>query len=138
MALEFQIVNGRKVLFRAPLQRLGDEGGEPSLEIDEDEIDKLVNLYSIAANERRFRIMMEFMRKGEMHFSDILDVAENPKLVRDCMQPLMEEGLVVHEGRGSSYRPTRTGAVFALTLTAGLARLYEFLESEPDEVDSDE
>jgi len=133
--LELQIVDGKRVLFRTSIEPPNEGSAGPELE--EDMLKRLVAIHSIAANERRIRIMMELMRRGEMQFSDLLGVAENPKLVSDCMKPLMEEGMVVHEGWGSSYKPTWGGSAVAVTMTAGLARLLEFLEEE-QEGDEDE
>lgn len=130
-----QLVRDKRVLFKVPIRGVCDEGGRLAQEIDEDEIGRLAGIYSIAANERRLRIMLELMRRREMQFSDLLDVAENPKLVSDCMKPLMEEGMVVHKKWGSSYRTTDRGAAFALVMTVGLARLLEFLEEEAQDED---
>ena len=131
MALEWQLVNGKQVLFRIPI-RIPAEGSEPAPELGEEEVERLVDLFSVAANERRFRMMQELHRRGEMMFSDLLEVAENPKLVTDCMRPLVEEGLVEHEKWGSAYRPTRAGFVVTATMTGLLPRLLEFLEEEED------
>ena len=125
----------KRVLFRVPIEGVCDEGGRLALEVDEEEIGRLAGIYSIAANERRLRIMLELMRRKEMQFSDLLEVAENPKLVSDCMKPLMEEGMVVHKKWGSSYKTTATGAALALVMTTGLAKLLEFLEEEAQDED---
>jgi len=131
--LELQIVDGRRVLFRTPIEPPAEHQGDVDSELDEGTLERLATIHSIAANERRLRIMMELMRRGEMQFSDLLLVAENPKLVTDCMKPLMEEGMVVHEKWGSSYRPTWSGSALALTMTTGLAKLLEYLEEEQGE-----
>ena len=132
MALEWQLVNGKHVLFRIPIQAQAETTAAEE-ELDEDEVERLVDLFSVAANERRFRMMQELHRRGEMQFSDLLDVAENPKLVTDCMKPLVEEGLVVHEKWESSYRPTRVGLVVTATMTGLLPKLLEFFEEEEEE-----
>lgn len=126
-------MHDKRILFRAPIEGLRDEGDRLALELNEAEIGRLASIYSIAANERRLRIMLELMRRGEMQFSDLLDVAENPKLVSDCMKPLMEEGMVIHKKWGSSYRTTTTGTAFAMAMTTGLAKLLEFLEEETED-----
>ena len=133
MTLELQIVSGRRVLFRAPIQGFREEGDRLSLELDEDEIRRLASVHSIVANEGRLRVMLEMMRRGgEVQFSDLLDVAENPKLVSDCMKPLVEEGMVAHGRWGSSYRTTTTGTAFVVAMTAGLTRMLEFLDEQED------
>ncbi len=136
MSLEFQLVRGRKVLFRFPIQTDEGEGIGSDLGLDEGEIERLAAIHAIAANERRLRMMMELTSRRETTFSDLLDVAENPKLVTDCMKPLMEEGMVTHEKWGSSYRPTEAGVAFAIAMTAGLTKLLEYFEAE--EGDDDE
>jgi len=131
MTLEWQLVNGREVLFRIPILEPVEEA-ESREELDESEAERLADLYSIAANERRLKMMSEMWRKGEMQFSDLLDVAENPKLVVDCVRPLVEGGMVSHQGRGSCYRPTRAGFAFAITMTRAVPRLLEFLEEDEE------
>ncbi len=117
-----------KVLFRWPINAVGEEASELAAEIDEGDIKKLATLYSIGANERRLRMMLELIRQGEMSFSELLKVAVNPKLFGDCMNPLMREGMVIHERRRAPYRTSERGAVLAITMTAGVARLLDVLE----------
>ncbi len=118
------------VLFRWPIHAYGEEVSEMVAEIDDEDIEKLANLYSIGANEKRLRVMLELMRQGEMSFSELLRVAVNPKLVGDCMNPLLKEGMVIHERRRAPYRTSEKGAVLAITMTAGVARLLDVLDEE--------
>jgi hypothetical protein len=133
MVLELQIVDGKRVLFRTPIEPPVEQRREVGFELDKGTLERLAAIHSIAANERRLRVMMELMRRGEMQFSDLLLVAENPKLVSDCVKPLIEEGMVVHEKWGSSYRPTWSGSALAATMTTGLAKLLEYLEEGQEE-----
>ena len=130
MKLELQLLRDGRVLFRWPIQAAEEGVGDFAGEIDEEDIEKLANLYSIGANERRLRVMSELMRQGEMSFSELLKVAMNPKLVRDCMEPLLREGMVIHERKRAPYRTSEKGAILALTMTAGVARLLDVLEEE--------
>ncbi len=125
-----QLLRDGKVLFRWPIRAGGEEVSELAAEIDDGDIERLANLYSIGANERRLRVMLELMRQGEMSFSELLRVAVNPKLVQDCMNPLLEEGMVIHERKGAPYRTSERGAVLAITMTAGVSRLLDVLEEE--------
>jgi predicted transcriptional regulator len=137
MGIELQLVKDGRVLFRLPVRAMGEEV-EEAVELDEEEIERLAELYSIAANQKRLRVMLELMKRGEMSFSEILRIAMNPKLVQDCMEPMVREGLVIHKGRGSGYRPSERGAAFAITMTAGFAKLLEVLESELEGDEQDE
>jgi len=128
--LELRLVRDNKVLFSVPLVYARQETSEADLDIDEEDFERLASLYSIGANERRLRIMVELMRRGEMSFSDLLEVALNPKLVRDCMNPMVREGIVIHERKRAPYKPSFRGVVMATTMTAGLAKLLEFVEEE--------
>jgi len=128
--LELQILKNGRVLFRLPIQGPEERAREFANEIDEGDIEKLANLYSIGANERRLRVMLELTRQGEMSFSEILRLAVNPKLVRDCVEPLMREGMVIHERRREPYRASERGRILAATMTAGVARLLDVLEEE--------
>ena len=139
MTLEWRLVSGNQVLLRIPIQEHVQGSGQGS-RLDDSHLERLVDLLSVAANPRRFRMMSEMISRGEMQFSDLLDLAENPKLVADCMGPLVEEGMVSHEGRGSSYKPTRAGYAFAATVTTAIPLLLEFLEEneEGEEEEGDE
>lgn len=132
-ALEFQLVEDGKVLFRVPLRAHG-EMPEMPLQMNEDDIEKLVSLYSIASNGGRLRMMFELATRDEVKFSDLLEFTSNPKMVHDCLKPMMEEGMLEHEERGP-YRSSVRGAALAITMTAGLAKLLEVLE---EEVEGDE
>ena len=132
MALEVRIVDGERILFRAPIQGLQSSGGSLALELGDETVDRLVEMHALAANGRRLRMMVELLRRGEMQFTELLDIAENPKLVSACMKPMVEEGLVEHEGWGSGYRATSKGEAFAALMTAALASMMDYYEEVED------
>lgn len=116
------------MLFRVPLRAHGEPQEFP-LEMDEDDVEKLASLYSIASNEGRLRMMFEMATREEVKFSDLLELTSNPKMVHDCLKPMMEEGMLEHEERGP-YRPSVRGAALVITMTAGIAKLLEALEED--------
>jgi len=129
LALELRLVRDNKVLFSVPVY--DPEGPvEVGHDLQEEDFGQLTDLYSIAANGRRLRMMVELMKRGEMRFSDMMELALNPKLVKDCVEPMMKAGLVVHEGRGEPYRPSELGTAIAIAMTSGMGRLLEALEEE--------
>jgi hypothetical protein len=68
MPLELRLVQDGEVLFSVPLDFTAGEAGQPDIDLDREEIERLVSIYSIAANERRLRAMIELTQKGEMSF----------------------------------------------------------------------
>ncbi|MDV3244387.1 MAG: hypothetical protein LYZ66_04335 [Nitrososphaerales archaeon] len=133
--LELRVVKDNKVLFTVPLEYSGQEEGEPYEYADEEDIEKLASIYSIVANEGRLRMIMELMRRGEMSFSELLKVAMNPKLVRDCMNPMVREGIVIHEKRRAPYRPSFRGMAMATTMITGITKLMEYLEEGGEDLE---
>ncbi len=125
-----QVVKDNKVLFTVPLEYSGEGEGEPYQYADEEDIEKLASIYSIVANQRRLRMIMELMRRGEMSFSELLKVGLNPKLVRDCMNPMVREGIVIHEKKRAPYRASFSGMAMATTMITGITKLLEYLEEE--------
>jgi len=132
LPLELRLVKDDRILFSVPVW---DPQGplEIQPEMDDEDFMELANLYSIAANGRRLRMMSELMRRGEMRFSDMLEFAVNPKLVRDCMEPMLKAGLVVHDNRREPYRPSELGTALAIAMTTGMERLLQALEEEMEE-----
>lgn len=123
-----------RVLFSLPLtSKLAAEGRAGLSEAD---LDRLSKLYSIGSNRKRLRVMMEFAKGGELRFSDVMQLVTNPKLAQDSLQPMVKEGLVLHE-KGLGYRPSQNGLKILLVLTVGLGRIVALLEDEtggrPDE-----
>jgi predicted transcriptional regulator len=129
MTIELRLVRDGKTIFSFPINSSSDEADRGKLELEEDDMERLADLYSIAASERRFRIMHELARRGQMKHSDILRIAMNPKFVQDCINPMVEGGIVIHEGRHTGYRPSSKGFAY-VTLTTGLSRILELLEEE--------
>lgn len=132
--LELRLVKDNCVLFNVPVW---DSEGSVAIdpELGEEEIGQLIELYSVAANGRRLRMMVELMKRGEMRFSDILELALNPKLVKDCMEPMVKAGLVIHEGRGKPYRPSELGTAIVIAMTSGMGRLLDAMEEEMGEAE---
>lgn len=128
MVLELRLVKNGKTLFRVPMEGSLEVSGLYASAMDDKDIERLADLHSLASNEKRIRIMLEMMKKGKMSFTELLGFAVNPKLVKDCMEPMMREGMVIHEGRGSGYRPSEAGVALAMTMTAGLSKLLDYLE----------
>ena len=129
MTIELRLVRDGKTIFSIPIHSSSEGADRGRLEMEDDDMERLADLYSIAANERRFRIMHELTRRGEMKHSDILRIAMNPKFVHDCINPMVEEGIVIHGKKGTGYRPSNKGFAY-VTLTTGLSRILELLEEE--------
>ncbi|QQG49023.1 MAG: hypothetical protein HY247_01520 [archaeon] len=124
MRFEFTLSGGRRVFFRVHVDVPGEGAGGGELEFGGQEVKELVDLLSLAGNERRLRIMIELMKRPETRFTDLLGVGINPKLVRDCLVPLESAGLVEHR-KGGIYRPSSKGAAVIVTLTLGLRKVLD-------------
>jgi uncharacterized protein YfkK (UPF0435 family) len=126
-------VRGDEIVFRLPIHSIGDSMLDDD-ELDEDEIERLTNIYALASNKKRLRVMMELKRGRELSFTDVLEVAENPKLVRDCMDPMMSERIVTHGSeRGACYRPSDRGSAISQFMTMGLLSFLRALDEEFEE-----
>ena len=126
MPLELLLVRGEEVLHRLPLV----EQAPLPPPMDELELGRLADIYALAANRRRLRVMFELARGTEMRFSDVMQMVTNPKLARDCLQPLLKEGLVLHGERGTTYRASRRGVALGLAMTLGVGRILEALDED--------
>jgi predicted transcriptional regulator len=126
MTLEILLIKNASVLFRFPLDSAGD--GLESL--SESEIDRISALYSIGANRKRLKVMLELAKGNEMRFSEVMQIVMNPKLAQDCLQPLLKEGLVLHGERGSTYRASRRGRALVAAMTLGVGEMLDVLERE--------
>ncbi len=130
--MNLRLTQGDKVLFDLAMPDLpGERGGEaqPS-ELDDREMERLCSFYSMGASQKRLKVMMELAKGSELRFSDVMQIATNPKLAQDCLQPMLKEGLVVHGGRGSGYRMPERALPLVMTLTLGLAKMLALLEEE--------
>ena len=130
--MNLRLMDGDRVLFDLTLPDLPREHearAQPFYLADR-ETQRLCAFYSLGANHRRLKVMMELARGGELRFSDVMQIATNPKLAQDCLQPMLKEGLVVHGGRGSGYRIPERALPLMMTLTVGLARMLTVLEQE--------
>jgi predicted transcriptional regulator len=126
MTLEILLVRNDSVLFRFPLDSVGD--GLESL--SESEIERISALYTIGANRNRLKVMLELAKGNEMRFSEVMQIVMNPKIAQDCLQPLLKEGLVLHGERGSTYRASRRGVALVAAMTLGVGQMLDVLEHE--------
>lgn len=129
MGTELQLVRDGRVLYRIPIQSYEEAEDGLLVDVDEEDLGRLSEIYSIAANEGRLRMMLELARRREMRFSDLLKLSTNPKLVKTCVDEMAHAGLLEHEERGA-YRPSETGSALAIAMTVGLSKLLEALEEE--------
>ncbi len=134
MTMQICLMEDEKVLFSLPLP--SKTAGELPLVLSETELDRLSTLYSIGSNRKRLRVMMEFAKGGELRFSEVMQIVTNPKLAQDSLQPLVKEGLVLHQ-KGLGYKPSDAGLKVLLVLTVGLGRILALVEvgagGRPDE-----
>lgn len=137
MGTELRLIKDGKVLFNLSIPTNETRGRREKLEVDEDSLERLANIYSIVSNERRLRLLIELARRGEMRFSDMLEISVNPKTVSESIGPMLEEGIVLHGGRGSCYRPSDMGTILAFTMSAGLGRLLAAFEEETEDEDDE-
>jgi len=126
MTLEILLVKNDSVIFRFPLDSVGD--GLESL--SDSEIERISALYTIGANRKRLKVMLEFAKGNEMRFSEVTQIVMNPKLAQDCLQPLLKEGLILHGERGSTYRASRRGLALVAAMTLGVGQMLDVLEQE--------
>ena len=117
MPLELALIRDGRVVFRSPILAPGMSQG---YEIRKSDLQELAEIFSLASNEGRLRLMNELMRRQETRFTDLLRIVVNPKLVKDCVEPMVKTGLLVHKSRGSTYRLSSRGAIVISTLTWGL------------------
>lgn len=131
MPLRICLMEDDRVLFSLPLPWRPSDAESPDLpfSLSEAELDRLASLYSIGSNRKRLRVMMELARGRELRFSDVMQIVTNPKLAQDSLQPMVREGLVLHE-KGMGYRPSAPGLRVLLLLTIGLGRMLVLLERE--------
>jgi predicted transcriptional regulator len=126
MTLEIRLVKDDVVLLSLPVDPVGGVNGS----LSDDELDRLSRLYSLGSSRKRLRVMLEFAKGREMRFSDVMQLVTNPKIAQDCLQPLLNDGLVLHGGRGSTYRTSRRGAAIAVAMTLVVGRMLDALGRE--------
>ncbi len=125
------LVDEGKVLFEYELSpRLGDRNLSRSVELAEGELERLSTYYSMGSNQRRLRVMTELAKGVELRFSDIMQIATNPKLAQDCLRPMLKEGLVVHGKRGSGYQISEKALPLVVFLTVGFGKVLSVLERD--------
>ncbi len=118
MAKDLLLFDGKRLLLKLEL-RLPTGEGSP-----DEELDELVSLFAVAANRRRLQIMLELGRLESAKFTDLLRVGINPKLVRDCLTPMIDLGLVEHE-EGKDYRLSEKGNLVVPALALLFPRLLK-------------
>lgn len=121
------LLDDEKVLFSLPLPWTGTP--ELPFLLSEAELDRLSSLYSLGSNRKRLRVMTELAKGREVRFSDIMQIVTNPKLAQDNLQPMVKEGLVLHE-KGYGYRPSEVGVKVLLVLTLGFGRILALVDSQ--------
>ncbi|MDA4122848.1 MAG: hypothetical protein OK456_06685 [Thaumarchaeota archaeon] len=125
------LVDEGKVIFEYELSpRLGDRSLPRKVELADNELERLCTYYSMGSNQRRLRVMTELAKGVELRFSDIMQIATNPKLAQDCLQPMLKEGLVVHGKRGSGYQISEKALPLVVFLTVGLGKMLSVLERD--------
>ncbi len=130
MTMRLCLMEDEKVLFSLPLA--WRSGAEPSFALTGEELDRLSNLYAVGSNRKRLGVMLELVKGRELRFSDVMQLVTNPKLARDSLQPMVEEGLVLHE-KGMGYRPSETGLRVLLVLTLGFGKILALIEGERED-----
>jgi hypothetical protein len=130
--MNLRLTQDGKVLFDLVVPDLPHEHEESTrpISLDDREMRRLCAFYSMSANQKRLKVLMELAGGSELRFSDVMQIATNPKLAQDCLQPMLREGLVLHGGRGSGYRISERALPLVMTLTLGLAKLLAVLEQE--------
>ena len=125
MTMQLCLIDDEKVLFSLPLPWTGSQ--ELPFQLSDAEVERLSSLYSIASNKKRLRVMMELAKGREVRFSDIMQIVTNPKLAQDSLQPMVREGLVLHE-KGYGYAPSEAGLKVLLVLTIGFGRILALID----------
>ena len=128
MSLELALVRNGKVVFRSPIIAPGM--GEVN-EIESSDFQRLAEIFFLASNEGRLRLMNELMRRQETRFTELLRIVVNPKLAKDCVEPMVKAGLLVHKSKGSTYKPSPRGAIVISTLTWGLIGIIRKAGGKP-------
>jgi hypothetical protein len=127
MTMRLCLMDDEKVLFSLPLS--WRSGTEPPFALSDSELDRLSDLYSVGSNRKRLGVMLELAKGRELRFSEVMQLVTNPKLARDSLQPMVREGLVLHE-KGMGYRPSETGLRVLLVLTLGFGKILALIEGE--------
>lgn len=131
--MEIRLVRGGEVLFAEDLNST-ERNPEDTSELM---CSNLASYFSLVSNERRLKVMRELMRRKRMRFSDILQIAGNPKLVKDCVDPLIERGMLERD-YPEGYRITAKGDVLSNYLLVAIPLVRKFLQELGDEVSEGE
>lgn len=121
MVLEILLVRDGGVRFRLPL----DGTAALPLPVEDSRLESLSDYYSIGANWRRLKVLLEFARGRELRFSDVMQIATNPKIAQDCLRPLLNGGFILHGERGSTYKASSRGFALGLMMTFVLSGVLD-------------
>jgi predicted transcriptional regulator len=127
--MEIQIVRGGEVFFSSDLNSPKEDLGDTP---EDEKYSSLVEYFSLVANERRAKVIRELIRRGSMRFSDILQIAGNPKLVKDCVEPLIEKGMLERDYQ-AGYRMTAKGDVISNYLLVAIPLVHKFVSELEDQ-----
>ena len=127
MGVQVIVIRDRKVVVRIPVFSPGpqQEGLYEEVSTRSEELSQVI---ATAANGKRFRLLVELLKHPESRFTDLLPVAVNPKLLRDSIVPMTENGLVVQGSPRAPYVLTNKGVIVATILTRGMADLLRAVE----------
>jgi hypothetical protein len=123
--IEIRLEKDNEVLFSSSISN-------PNPDLEDFDCGSLASYYSLVANEKRFRVMQELLKRRKMRFSEILQITGNPKLVGDCVNPLIEKGMLVHD-HDHNYRITARGHAISNYLLVAIPLIYRFLEEIQEE-----
>jgi hypothetical protein len=123
--IEIRLERDNEILFSSSTSN-------PNLDLEGCDCGSLAGYYSLAANEKRLKLMQELLKRRKMRFSDILQITGNPKLVGDCVNPLIERGMIVHD-YDHNYKITGKGDLISNYLLVALPLIRRFLEKIEEE-----
>ncbi len=117
--LEVQLVRNGECFFSS--------ASSADVDLGEDDFENSAAYFSLVSNERRVRVLQEFLKRKSMRFSEILEITGNPKLVKDCVDSLIQKGMLSHDD-GHRYRMTAKGDAISTYLLVAIPAVKRFLE----------
>ncbi len=103
--VEVRMENDGKVIFSS--RDIGE-----NIDFEDIEYASLADYFSLVASKQRLRVIQALSNAVELRFSDILKITGNPKLVGDCVNPMIERKMLIHS-EGQGYRLSARGRNFA-------------------------
>ncbi len=103
--VEVRLENDGKVIFSS--RDIGED-----LDFEDTDYASLTDYFSLIASKQRLKVLQALSNAVELRFSDILKITGNPKLVGDCVNPMIERKMLVH-AEGQGYRLSARGRNFA-------------------------